>query len=163
MKFLVLALCAAVAFAGPIWMDTSEVALIRGSWNKVKANEVEILYLIFKQNPDIQAKFPAFVGKDLEALKATAPFAQHANKIISLLNKYIDLLGDDANDAAIKSMLNEMGEKHAVRGVSRAQFSAFKGTVVGYLKTQVKWNDSLASAWNTAFEKMYAIVFSHLP
>jgi hypothetical protein len=69
--------------------------------------------------------------------KATAPFTEHAHKIISLLNRCVDLLGNDANDAANKKMPNEMGQKHAVLGVTEAH----------------------ATAWGIAFDKMYAVVF----
>ncbi|KAG5676923.1 hypothetical protein PVAND_006720 [Polypedilum vanderplanki] len=162
MKFFVLSLFFAVVIAGPLWMEANDVSLIRHSWDKVKTNEVEILYLIFKENPSIQAKFAAFAGKDLETLKGTAPFAEHANRIISLINRYIDLLGDDGNDATIKAILEEMGEKHAARGVTKDQFEAFKVTVLNYLKSHVEWNDALGKAWDTAFDKMYSIVFTKL-
>jgi Globin len=84
MKFLIVAICVIYALADPHWVtvEPNEVEFVKSTWNEVKKNEVEILYYIFKAYPDIQAKFPAFVGKDLEELKGTTPFALHATRIV---------------------------------------------------------------------------------
>lgn len=164
MKFLIVALCFVAAMAAPEWhtLSAGEVTLVQGTWAKVKSHEVEILYTIFKANPDIQAKFAAFVGKDLDSLKGTPAFIEHAHRIVGLLNRYIELIGDAANDGAIKTLLNEMGQKHAARGVTKGQFEAFKNTFVGYLKAHVDFTDSVGAAWGRAIDKMYFVVFSSL-
>nr|BAO18446.1 globin [Polypedilum nubifer] len=163
MKLIVLALCIVAAVAGPVWLSAEEAGLIRGSWQHIKGREVDLLYVIFKENPDIQAKFPAFVGKNLDELKGTAPFAEHAGRIIALVEKYVGYLGDDGNDAHIRDMLNEMGKKHAVRGVTREQFQAFRKSALTYIKGHVEWSEPLGAAWKLAFDKMYEVVFSNLP
>lgn len=80
MKFLILA---AVLVAGAYaTLSGDEAKLVKGSWDKVKGQEDGILYAIFKENPDIQAKFPAFVGKNLEDIKSQDDFTKHADRIV---------------------------------------------------------------------------------
>lgn len=159
MKFLILAVLVAGAYAS---VSSGEADLVRSTWSQVKNDEAGILYAIFKENPDIQAKFPAFVGKDLDSLKGTSEFTLHASRIVSLLNQFTSLLGNDANSAAIETIFNEMGSRHANRGVSKAQFGEFRNSLVNYLKGRVSWGDNVAAAWNDAFDYMYGIVFSRL-
>lgn len=159
MKFLILAILVAGAYAS---MDANEAKLVRDSWNQVKKNEVDILYTIFKDNPDIQAKFGIFAGKDLNSLKGTAAFAQHATRIVSLLNAFTLLLGDEGNMGAIEVMFSDMGHTHAGRGVSKAQFGEFKASLVQYMKAHVTWGDNVAHAWDDAFDIMYGYVFKQL-
>ena len=79
MKFLiVLALCVASAIADPVSAD--QAAAIRASWAGVRHNEVELLAAVFKDHPDIQARFPQFAGKSLDSIKDTGAFATHAGK-----------------------------------------------------------------------------------
>ena len=78
--FAVLALCIVAATAAPLTAD--EAALVKASWANIKHNEVDILYNFFKDHPEHQQRFPAFVNKDLEGLKDTAKFATHATRIV---------------------------------------------------------------------------------
>lgn len=80
MKFLILA---AVLIAGASATLTGDEAnLVKTSWGQVKDKEDDILYAIFKENPDIQAKFPKFVGKTLDEIKGSDDFSKHADKIV---------------------------------------------------------------------------------
>nr|BAO18449.1 globin [Polypedilum nubifer] len=164
MKFLVLALCVVAAVADPHWvmLDSSEVGLVKSSWDKVKTHESDILYAVFKAYPDIMNKFPKFVGKDLESLKGTADFALHATRIVSFFSQYISLLGHDNTQPAIKTILNEMGYNHANRGVSKAQFGEFRSALMSYMKSHTSWGDNVEHAWNDAFDKMYYVIFANL-
>lgn len=164
MKFLILAVCviAAVADLHYVMLDADEVALVKDSWRKVNHNEVDILYTIFKDYPDIQAKFPAFAGKDLDSIKDSAKFAVHAGRIVRFFTEYIDLLGYESTQPAIKTLLNEMGRNHADRGITKAQFNAFRSSVFKYMKAHVSWGDNVEHAWNDAFDKMYYVIFSNL-
>ena len=78
--FAVLALCIVAASAAPLNADESE--LVKSSWSKVKHNEIDILANFFTDYPEHQQRFPAFVNKDLAALKDTAKFATHATRIV---------------------------------------------------------------------------------
>jgi hypothetical protein len=78
--FAVLALCIVAAAAAPLTAD--EAGLVKEGWAKVKHNEIDILANFFTQHPEHQSRFPAFVGKDLTALKETAKFATHATRIV---------------------------------------------------------------------------------
>jgi hypothetical protein len=143
MKFIVvLALCIAGASAfcynaGPM-ME---------AWNHIKYNEVEILYTVFKQYPDIQAKFPKFAGKDLEKLKDTAEFAIHATRIIGLMSEVIALFSNDSNLPAIKTVINQLGTSHKERGVTGKNFDDFHKALHTYLPTNTKWNDKVEESW----------------
>jgi hemoglobin-like flavoprotein len=164
MKFLLLALCVVAASADPHWfmMPADEVALVQGTWNQVKNKEVDILYAIFKAYPDIQARFPAFTGKDLDSLKGTSAFALHATRIVQFFSQYIALLGSEGTQPAIKTILNEMGQNHKNRGVPKQQFNEFETAVMSYLKAHVSWGANVEKAWGDAFDKMYSVIFSNL-
>lgn len=164
MKFLILALCVVAVAADPHWvtLDASEVALVKSTWKEVKYNEVDILYYVFKAYPDIQARFPAFVGKDLDGLKSTAPFALHATRIISFFSEYISLLGSEGNQPAIKTILNQMGQNHKNRGIPKAYFDEFRTAIFSYLKDHSAFSADAEHAWGDAFDKMYYVIFSAL-
>ena len=159
MKFLILAVLVAGAYAS---MDANEAKLVRNSWNQVKKNEVDILYTIFKDNSDIQAKFPQFAGKNLDSIKGTSDFALHASRIVSLVSQYTTLLGDDGNMGAITALFNEMGDNHKARGVSLGQFGEFKNSLMNYMKAHTTWGDNYAAAWNDAFDIMFGVVGKRL-
>ena len=165
MKFLVLALCVVAAMADPHWvtLTADEVTGVQSTWNEIKTNEVDILYAVFKAYPDIQARFPAFVGKDLDSIKGSAPFAQHATRIVSFFGEYIGLLGSEANSPAVKTILNQLGQTHRNRGISKAQFGEFRTAFIAYLSSNVSgYNANVAQAWNDAFDAIYTIINSNL-
>jgi hemoglobin-like flavoprotein len=164
MKFLVLALCVVAAAADPHWLllDAGEVAAVKSTWDQVKNSEVDILYAVFKAYPDIQARFPAFTGKDLESIKGSSAFALHATRIVSFFSQYISLLGSDATQPAIKTILNSLGQSHRNRGIPKAQFNEFRTALTAYLKAHSTFNDAAAHAWDDAFDKLYYVVFSAL-
>lgn len=164
MKFLIFALCVVAAAADPHWMmlDSREVAAVKSTWKEVKDNEVEILAAIFKAYPDIQSKFPLFAGKTLNTIKTTAPFALHATRIVSFMTTYIGLLGTETTQPAIKTILNEMGQNHRNRGVTKAQFNEFRSALMTYMKTHSTWNDTAAHAWEDCMDKMFYVIFSSM-
>ncbi|KAG5676922.1 hypothetical protein PVAND_006719 [Polypedilum vanderplanki] len=144
-------------------LTADEANLVKSTWSQVKDKEDEILYDIFKQNPDIQGRFPMFVGKNLDSIKSTEQFKTHADKIVKAIGSYIDLLGNESNSGAIKTILNELGQRHRDRGASKEQFNEFKTSVLKYVKEHASgWNDASGSAWDKAFDDMYKIVFSNL-
>lgn len=158
MKFLVvLALCIVSAIADPL--TAGEASLVKDSWHKVHHNEVAILANFFQQHPEHQARFPAFVGKDLATLKDTAKFATHATRIVSALSEVIELTGDAASAPALKTALHTLGSDHKRRGIPKESFGDFKTSFVSYLKEHVTWNDDLAHAWDKAFENSLTIMF----
>ena len=162
MKFIILALCVVAAAADPHWMmmDATEVASVKHTWDTVKHSEVDILYNIFKAYPSIMAKFPLFVGKDLEALKDTAAFATHAGRIVGFFGEYITLLGKQDTQPAIKTLLNEMGMNHKNRGIPKEEFNNFRTAVMAYLK--LHGDGYNAHYFDDVFDKMYFVVFSAL-
>nr|BAO18431.1 globin [Polypedilum nubifer] len=161
MKVLILV---AVLVAGTYaTLTESEANSVKTSWNLVKDKEDEILYAIFKENPDIQARFPLFVSKNLEEIKTSADFKTHADKIVKAISTYINLLGNEANTPAIKTTLNELGQRHKDRGATTEQFEKFKVSVLKYVKEHATGLTADAeNAWNKAFEEMYKIVFANL-
>ncbi|KAL7051873.1 hypothetical protein ACKWTF_004668 [Chironomus riparius] len=160
MKFLVLALCIAAASAAVTPMSADQLALFKSSWNTVKHNEVDILYAVFKANPDIQAKFPQFAGKDLDSIKDSADFAVHSGRIVGFFGEYITLLGKESTQPAIKTLLNEMGQNHKGRGIPKTQFNEFKTAVMSYLSTHGDGYN--ANYFDDVFDKMYFVIFSNL-
>ena len=160
MKFLILAVLVAGAYAS---VSSDEAGLVKSTWAQVKNNEADILAAVFAAYPDIQARFPAFVGQDLSAIKGSAPFALHASRIVSLLGQYVGLLGNDANQPAINTIFNELGQTHRNRGISKAQFGEFRTAFIGYLSSNVSgYNADVAQAWNDAFDAIYTIINSNL-
>lgn len=165
MKFLVLAVCVIAAIADPHWvmLDDHEVAVVKSTWNSVSNQEIEILAAIFKAYPDIQSRFPGFSGKDVDTLMTTPKFVIHATRIVGFFSQYITLLGSQDTQAAIKTILNDLGSTHRTRGIPKEMFNEFRTALFSYLKTNAAgWNDDAAHAWGDAFDKMYYVVFNSL-
>ncbi|KAG5667634.1 hypothetical protein PVAND_015608 [Polypedilum vanderplanki] len=164
MKFLILALCVAAVAADPHWLmlPANEVAAVKDTWNHIKHDEVAILEAVFKAYPDIQARFPKFAGKSLDSIKGSADFAVHASRIVSFFSEYISFLGVENTQPAIKTILNELGQSHRNRGVTKAQFEEFHQALMSYLKSHNMWNADVNHAWDDAFDKMYFVIFSAL-
>lgn len=164
MKFLVLAVLVVAAAADPHWvmLDHDEATVVKSTWAEVKHNEVDILYAVFKAYPEIQARFPAFVTKDLESVKGTPAFAKHAARIVGFFSEYITLLGMEATQPAIKTILNEMGQNHKNRGIPKAYFEEFRTAMMGYLKAHSTFSPAAEHAWGDAFDKMYFVIFASL-
>jgi hypothetical protein len=160
MKFLVF--FALIAASSAAYLNQEQADLLRGAWGNIKNNEVDILYAVFKAYPDIQARFPAFVGKDLESIKGSAPFALHATRIVSFITEIINLSGSDSTLPAIKTLVNEMGQNHKNRGITKAQFNEFRTAITEYASTHTSWGDNVAVVWNLAIDNTYAIIFSNL-
>jgi hemoglobin-like flavoprotein len=158
--FAVLAFCVVGAIAGPLSAD--EAALVKSSWDQVKHNEVDILYAVFKRYPDIQSKFPQFVGKDLDDIKNTAAFATHATRIVSFLSEVVSLSGSENNLAAVHTLVTKLGKDHKARGVTKAQFGEFRTALVEYLSSHVSWGQNVEAAWNHALDNTMAIAFKQL-
>ncbi|KAG5666737.1 hypothetical protein PVAND_014749 [Polypedilum vanderplanki] len=157
MKFLIVLALIGAAAATPLTAD--QAALVRGAWNKVKTSEVEILAAVFSAYPDIQAKFPAFAGKDLASVKGSAAFALHATRIVSFVSEIISLAGNSATAPAIETLATELANNHKNRGVTEAQFNEFRTALTNYVSAHAPWGDNVASAWNQAFDNIYEIIF----
>nr|AAB58935.1 globin XI [Chironomus thummi thummi] len=162
MKFLILALCIAAASCDLIPLADDQAILIRSSWDEVKHNEVDILYAIFKANPDIQARFPQFAGKDLDSIKTTGQFAVHAGRIVGVFSEISALQPDESGISAAKTLINALGASHRGRGISKAQFNEFRASLITYLSQNVSWGDNVAQAWEKGFNNVYFILFNAL-
>jgi hypothetical protein len=161
MKFLiVLALIGAAVAYDPLTAD--EAHLVQAAWGQVKSNEVDILYAVFKAYPDIQARFPAFVGKNLDEVKGTAPFALHATRIVSFFTEVVTLSGNPATAPAVKTLVNELGQNHKNRGVSKAQFTEFRTALTSYVKAHAKFSADAEAAFNKGLDNVYEVIFSNL-
>jgi hypothetical protein len=160
MKFLVLALCIASALSAPLSAD--QASLVRGSWSQVKHNEVDILYYIFKQNPDIMEKFPQFAGKDLDTIKTSASFATHSGRIVGFVSEVIGLMGNSANMPAMETLIKEMAANHKTRGIPKAQFNEFRASLVAYLKTHTSFDGPTEAAWTQGLDNTFNMIFSYL-
>jgi hypothetical protein len=156
MKFVILALCIAAAAAAPLTSDQAD--LVKSSWAQVKHQEIDILYAVFKAHPDIQARFPAFVGKDLDSIKDTGKFALHATRIVSFLSEVISLIGSESTQPAINTILAEFSTSHKNRGIPLAQIEEFRATLIDYVKAHTSWGDNVAAAWEQATGNVFATV-----
>lgn len=143
-------------------ISSEEAETLRTLWNRVKHREADILYVIFKENPDIQAHFPAFVGKDLEALRGSIAFAIHATRIVSFFSKIASIAGDPANQAASKTLMNELAASHKNRGIQKEFFNKFRASLDGFMQRQSSWNENKAAIWNKASNNFYFVLFSGL-
>jgi hypothetical protein len=164
MKLLiVLAAIVCAASAQVKDFTAEETALVTKSWDTVKHNEVDILYAIFKAYPDIQARFPKFVGKDLETVKDTADFALHAGRIINFFSELVALgnAGRSARPAGL-TLINELGHDHRNRGISKEQFNEFRTALTDYVSTHAPWGDNVAALWKQGLDNMYVVIFSNL-
>jgi hypothetical protein len=137
--------------------------LIANSWDAVKDNEVDILYAVFKAYPDIQAKFPSFVGKDLDAVKESPEFARQSKRIITFLTDLFAIgSGPEIGYPAGLTLINEMGQRHKSRGITKAEFNNFRTALVAYVSTHAEWDEDIAAAWKQGLDSMFSVVFSNL-
>lgn len=143
-------------------MDENEFEIIKSIWNVLKHHEAEILYEIFKTYPDIQEKFSAFAGKDLETIKESPDFALQANKIVTFFKDYVKLLKSEASDDEIDGMLNELAHSHRNRGVTKDNFINFRTAMTQYVKNHTTYNDDVEFIINKLFDHMYDCVFKAL-
>ena len=159
MKFLaVLALCIVGACAlTPLTED--EATLLHESWHHINHDEIAILHNFFSHHPEHQARFPAFVGKDLAAVKETAKFATHATRIVSALSEVIELSGNAAAGPALKTVLHTLGSDHKRRGIPKESFADFRSSFLEYAKGHVSWGDNVEAVWNKAFDNAFEIFF----
>ena len=161
MKFiLILTLCVVGAIASP--STAEEASLIRAKWDQVKHNEVDILYTVFKTYPEIQDKFPQFVGKDLESIKDSPEFAIQSTRIFSLTSEIVSMIGNPAVQSSIDSLIVKMAKEHKARGVTKELFNKFNVAFMGYLRAHTTWDEKTENAWNVVGEEQRAIVFSIL-
>nr|BAO18436.1 globin [Polypedilum nubifer] len=160
MKFLIL--FAVIAAASADFLTADQAGVLQSAWSNIKNSEVDILYAVFKAYPDIQAKFPKFVGKDLDSIKGSADFALHATRIVSFITEVVNLSGSEANVPAIQTLVSELGNNHKSRGVSKAQFNEFRTAITEYASTHTSWGDNVAAVWNQALDNVYAIIFAKL-
>jgi hypothetical protein len=159
--FVILALCMAGAYTLE-FMNADEVQLVQSTWKEVKFNEVEILYNIFSLYPDIQAKFPAFAGKNLDEVKSTQSFALHASRIVQFMSNIITLIGSPDNRGAIEYLLKELAHVHVERQATTALFGEFKLGFLDYLSKHMTWGDNVKAAWEHAIDNVYEIIFANL-
>lgn len=106
-------------------LTEAQAKLVQTDWEFIRTQAVEVLYNFFDKYPSNMKRFKAFEGKDLEELKETPEFAAHAEKIIGVISQVIDMLGKDMD--GIKKVLNEMGENHKNRGISKFAFMVRNG------------------------------------
>jgi hypothetical protein len=158
MKFLILALCVAAAMAGP---SGDDIAAAKASWNTVKSKQVDILYAVFKANPDIQAAFSQFAGKDVDSIKGTPEFSTYAGRIVGFFSEVMDLLGNDANTPKIVAKAKELGKTHKTRA-SAGQFDSFRKSLVVWLKGNAKWDSSVESSWNSVLDYVFGVLKEQL-
>nr|P02227.1 RecName: Full=Globin CTT-VIII [Chironomus thummi thummi] len=143
-------------------MSADQLALFKSSWNTVKHNEVDILYAVFKANPDIQAKFPQFAGKDLDSIKDSADFAVHSGRIVGFFSEVIGLIGNPENRPALKTLIDGLASSHKARGIEKAQFEEFRASLVDYLSHHLDWNDTMKSTWDLALNNMFFYILHAL-
>lgn len=151
MKFLILAMCVAAAMAGP---TAEQVSVAKKSWDTVKNKQVDILYAVFKANPDIQNTFTQFAGKDLDAIKGTPEFSTHAGRVVGLFSKIMDLLGNDANTPTIVAAAKDFGKSHKSRA-SGAQLDNFRKALVVWMKGATAWDSGIESSWNPVLDFVF--------
>jgi hypothetical protein len=141
MKILIiLSTCFVAIFAD--YVSFEETVQAKSLWDQVKHDEVEILYFVFKMNPEIQARFPAFVGKDLDSLKESAAFATHAARIISFVSEIYQLLGKEETRPAIKTVSLEFSINHKKRGIPVELLKKFKDSTIDFMRIKLKLSDA---------------------
>ncbi|KAG5666731.1 hypothetical protein PVAND_014743 [Polypedilum vanderplanki] len=79
-------------------------------------------------------QIPQFAGKDLEQIKSNSDFSTHATRIVSFITEIVSLGGNPDLLPAIKTRVNEMGQNHRNRGVTKEQFNEFRSTLTDYVK-----------------------------
>jgi hypothetical protein len=153
---IILISCIIAVFAD---YTTEDVAMkSKVLWDKVKHKEIEILYYVFKNFPEMQARFPAFVGKDVDSIKDSAAFAIHATRIISFISEYYSLAGSEKARPALKTISLQLAKNHKVRGISKEMMVRFKDTVMDFWRMDQKLTDDEYKTVQKSSEEFFDIL-----
>lgn len=131
-----------------------QYAATKASWAKVKGNQVEILAAVFKANPDIQAKFTAFAGKNVDDIKGTPEFKDYAVKILGFLDTVMNALGDDSKVLAGAKQLAATHKTRATAG----QFDNFQKSFMVYLKGAAGIDGATEASWKAVLDFVFTIL-----
>ncbi|CAG9801289.1 unnamed protein product [Chironomus riparius] len=165
MKLLIIAFCIIAASCDIVLLKADQINLIKESFNQIKDNKVDILYAVFKDNQEIKDKFPQFAGKDLESIKESREFKNHAAKIIGFASDIVALGDNESAEESVattKFLINDLAVTHKKRGITKTQFNAFRASIFLYFQNNVSWSDNVSEAWTRAFDAAYFILFSAL-
>lgn len=146
----------------PPMITVEEADTVRTSWDVLKHREVSLLYKIFKENPEIQQRFPTFAGKDLEKLKTSPGFAIHATRIIGYFTQIVQLNGFPDSKQAMDTLINELANSHRNRGIPKELFNQFRKSFDGYFKKRVSWTEEINTPWQKTTEYFYRVLFEAL-
>nr|BAN67594.1 globin [Polypedilum vanderplanki] len=116
-------------------LTEEQAKLVQTDWDYIKTQANEILYNFFEKFPGNQKQFKAFIGKDLDDIKDTPEFADHAEKIATLFGQVIENLAKDSTK--IKELINDMGLRHKDRGISKFAFLEFREAFMDFLRFNV--------------------------
>ncbi|XP_070504436.1 globin CTT-VIII-like [Chironomus tepperi] len=156
MKYLVLALFIAVASADFLPQTANDRRIFIESWNTFKQNEVQIVYTVFKANPEIQDKFPQFAGKDIDSIKDTDAFAAHAGRVIGFVSEITALLGDEENNRpALRALINKFGTNHKERKISKELFEKFLDSLDNYPTDQFNWDNNTKRIFSIGLHNIF--------
>lgn len=174
MKFLIFAVIIFGAHAS-VKVSKDDALLIQATWNQVKHNDVDILFTAFSEYSDTQALInliPDLAGQNLNTLKSKPVFALFASRLISTISDFVNLLGNDANEAAIKKLGNQLGQTLKNHKVLKKHLNEFRRTLINYVKVKTSecarngnarlLFDNIEGGWNQAADYVYEIIFSNL-
>jgi len=99
--------------------------------------------------------------KNPEEIKDTVEFAQHAARIFNFLSEILALTGNPSNMPAVKTLLNQLGESHRNRGITRS-IDDFHKALIAYIQTHGTWSDEISTAWDHADINMHKILYAAL-
>ncbi|XP_070504437.1 globin CTT-VIII-like [Chironomus tepperi] len=155
MKYLVLVLCIAVATADRTPQSASDLAKFKEAWATFKQNEVQVVYTVFKENPEIQDKFPQFAGKDIDSVKDTEAFAAHSGRVFGFVSDIVALVGDPNNRPALQKMVAEFGANHKERAITKELFEKFLASLDSYPTEQFGWDSDTKASFNKGMHNIF--------
>lgn len=138
-----------------------QIATAKASWNTVKNKQSDILYAVFKANPDIQSAFSQFAGKDLDSIKGLPEFSSYAVKIVAVFSTVMDLLGNDANTPTIIAAAKDLAKSHKTRATA-GQFDNFRKTLAAWLKTATASDSNIDSSWSAVLDFVFGVLKDQL-
>ena len=136
--------------------------LVVESWNLIK-NKINNYQMvagvllfrnIFSTAPQVKEMFEFAKGKDDEEITRSPSFAHHAQKVVTELDKTIQLLISDDNTLALSQMLTDLGNYHGGLGVERDHFIVVGQALLKTISTALgeDFKPEVEQAWIETYE-----------
>jgi hemoglobin-like flavoprotein len=110
---------------------------------------------LFELEPEAKTLFGFQKDTQLEELKTSTRFVNHASNFVRMFDKAVEMIGPDTD--MLTDILLDLGEKHAAYGVRPEYFPSMGTALIGSMKIMLvaeDFNAQVEQAWYELFGAM---------